>query len=178
MQKLKKYQFSSKKDMVMFLLCSSFGLGLSPIAPGTFGALLGVIIHLVIYYFTPTSYYYYLMAAAFITICILTIALTKWAENYWNDDDPAHFVLDEVAGYLIVPILFSYGSNWNSVIWGFLLFRIFDIIKLPLARQIDRNMKGGWGILLDDLVSSVYAVLVMYFLVWLNQKMNWHIFIK
>ena len=75
-------------------------------------------------------------------------------------------MLDEVAGYLVVPILFHGGELWQVALVGFLLFRIFDIIKIPPARQIDQNMHGPWGIVLDDLISGVYAALAIYGLVW------------
>jgi len=54
---------------------------------------------------------------------------------------------------------------------------VFDILKIPPARQIDRNMHGGWGVLLDDLVSSGYALGVLYFMVWLSATMKWNLFV-
>ena len=77
-------------------------------------------------------------------------------------------MLDEVAGYLVVPILFRGGELWQVALVGFLLFRIFDIIKIPPARQIDQNMHGSWGIILDDLISGAYAAAALYGLVWLG----------
>ena len=94
--------------------------------------------------------------------------LTPWAVKYWKDEDPGNFVLDEVAGYLVVPILFRGGELWQVALWGFLLFRVFDIIKIPPARQIDQNMHGSWGIVLDDIISGIYAALALYALVWLG----------
>jgi phosphatidylglycerophosphatase A len=67
----------------------------------------------------------------------------------------------------MVPLLLPQGTLWQVGFWGFLLFRVFDIIKIPPARQIDRNMHGSWGILLDDLVSGAYAALVLYVYRWL-----------
>ena len=95
-------------------------------------------------------------------------AITPWAVAYWKDEDPGNFVLDEVAGYLVVPILFRGGDLYQVALWGFLLFRVFDIVKIPPARQIDQNLHGPWGIVLDDLVSGAYAALALYALSWLG----------
>jgi phosphatidylglycerophosphatase A len=103
-----------------------------------------------------------LIAVGLLLICWGHFAVTTWSINYWNDKDPKNFVLDEVAGYLVVPLLHPHGNILFVAVAGFLLFRIFDIIKIPPARQIDRDWVGAWGILLDDIVSAVYAVIVLY----------------
>jgi phosphatidylglycerophosphatase A len=108
----------------------------------------------------------------FFLVCAANNWLTPWAVAFWQQEDPGHFVLDEVAGYLLVPLLFHQGQLWQVALWGFLLFRVFDIIKIPPARQVDQQIHGAWGILLDDLVSSVYVVLVMYGLWWLGPKIG------
>ena len=51
---------------------------------------------------------------------------------------------------------------------SFLLFRVFDIIKLPIARQIDKKMHNSWGVILDDLVSALYAVIAMVIISWVT----------
>ncbi len=143
-----------------------------PFAPGTFGTLLGVILHVVIVLTLPFSLQWPALLVVFFLVCAANNWLTPWAVAYWQQEDPGHFVLDEVAGYLLVPLLFHQGQLWQVALWGFLLFRIFDIIKIPPARQVDQQIHGAWGILLDDLVSSVYAVLVMYGLWWLGPKIG------
>ena len=148
------------------------GLGLSPIAPGSFGALLGVLFHVLIFLFSPVSIQPIVLILVFFLACITNNLLASWAREHWQSEDPKNFVLDEVAGYLLVPILFREGRLWQVALWGFFLFRIFDIIKVPPARQIDQKMHGAWGILLDDLVSAVYAVLVMYFLWWIGPRIG------
>lgn len=77
--------------------------------------------------------------------------------DYWNQTDPSHFVLDEVAGYLVVALICPFMTTWYAIATGFLLFRILDIAKPPPARQIDRDWIGAAGILCDDLVSGAYA---------------------
>jgi len=147
-------------------------LGLIPVAPGSFGALAGVIFHVVVCSFLPQSAQIATLGLALIAVSVANHVLTPWAVEYWKVEDPKHFVLDEVAGYLVVPILFHHGHLWQIALWGFLAFRILDVIKLPPARQIDRRMHGAWGILLDDIVSGIYAALFLYFLWWLSERLG------
>jgi phosphatidylglycerophosphatase A len=151
------------KDAVCLFLASACGLGLMPIAPGSFGALLGVAIHLAIVRFVAAGHQQLALFASLFAVCVAHYALTPWAQKHWRDSDPGNFVLDEVAGYLVVPLVVKTGPLWFIALAGFLLFRVLDIIKFPPARQIDRTMHDAWGILLDDLVSGLYAA----GLVWL-----------
>jgi phosphatidylglycerophosphatase A len=164
----------SIKDTVFVFIGSAFGLGLMPIAPGSFGALLGVAMHACIAYFIfPDNPFYKLIAllACLIGTSVVHFLLNSWAERYWNDSDSGHFVLDEIVGYLVVPIILyaSTAPLWYIATAGFFIFRIFDIIKLPVARYIDRNWHNAWGVLLDDVVSGIYASGV----VWLIARFVW-----
>ncbi|GBC63307.1 phosphatidylglycerophosphatase A [Desulfonema ishimotonii] len=155
------------KDKFGVAIGSALGLGLSPVMPGTCGALLGVIFHALIALCLPVKMQLAGLVFVFLVVCAANNLLTRWAESYWESPDPSHFVLDEVAGYLFVPILFREGELWKVILWGFILFRIFDIFKLiPPARLIDEKLHGPWGILLDDLVSAGYAALFMYLIYW------------
>ena len=151
-----------KSDRIKLFISTAGGLGLSPYFPGSCGALLGVVLHLLIAYFIGSRYQSLLLVAAFLTVSCAHYLLNTWAEAFWKEKDPKHFVLDEVAGYLIVPIFFDRGDPWRIALWGYLLFRALDIIKLPPARQIDRQMKNATGVILDDVVSGFYAVILMY----------------
>lgn len=143
------------------LIGSAFGLGLLPIAPGSFGALLGLGIHLAAAYWLPEEYVW----GGLIVGLVLTIwanhVLTPWAQAEYSCSDPGNFVLDEVAGYLLVPMVYGDVMSFKAACIGFFLFRVFDVIKLPGARWIDRNWHNSWGIVLDDLVSAIYAGLCM-----------------
>ena len=129
---------SSKRvrDQVFLAVGSAGWLGLAPVAPGTFGALFGVLIHVGVVYSLPESFHITGLILAFFLVCMGTIAVSPWAEEYWQCKDPGHFVLDEVAGYLFVPLLFQGGNLWSTVVWGFCLFRVIDIIKFPLHGHI------------------------------------------
>jgi phosphatidylglycerophosphatase A len=165
----------SFKDKLFVFIGSAFGLGLMPIAPGSFGALLGVAMHVCIAYFIfPDNPLYKLFAllACLIGTSVVHFLLNSWAEEYWQDSDSGNFVLDEIVGYLVVPILLyaSTAPLWYIATAGFFLFRIFDIIKLPIARYIDRNWHNAWGVVLDDIVSGIYAAGVVWFMGWMIWK--------
>lgn len=138
-------------------IASAFGLGLSPIGPGTCGALLGVLIHLAALRWAPTGWGVATLVGCLAIVSIVHWLLTPFAVAYWNEEDPSHFVLDEVAGYLVVAALCPFMTTWLTITTGFLLFRVLDIFKPPPARQIDRDWTGAAGILCDDLVSGLYA---------------------
>ncbi len=141
-------------------------MGLLPLAPGSFGALWGVVLHLVGWYFLPWELLVPWLVACLLIVSWLNHILTPWAVEFWRGkarkaDDPGQFILDEIAGYLMVPIVFQ-GDPFVAATFGFLLFRVLDIIKIQPARWIDRNLHGSWGILLDDLVSGAYAGCVLW----------------
>jgi len=160
-------------ERIKLMLATAFGLGLAPVAPGTVATLFGVALHLAIVGCVPFVHQRLALIIALISVSIVHFWLTPWAQKRWQDSDPGNFVLDEVAGYLVVPILIQTGPLWFIATAGFFFFRIFDIIKIPPARQIDQQMHGGWGILLDDLVSGLYAVgmilLIYHFFPSLNR---------
>jgi phosphatidylglycerophosphatase A len=164
------HQFLSTKLFIFTV--TACGLGLLPFAPGTWGTVLGAVIHVAIVHTLPLPYQLAALVSIFLFTCILCYLLTPWSQRYWNSNDPGRFVLDEVAGYLLVPILFHHGLLWQTVLWGFLFFRFFDIIKLPPARQIDNKTTSAWGILLDDLVSSLYAVIALYIVMWISRVLD------
>jgi phosphatidylglycerophosphatase A len=168
----RKIKFSGPADFWGVFAGSALGLGLSPVAPGTCGALLGVAIHVSIALTTPANLHLPLLAASFILVCLLHLLLTDWAVKYWDDPDPSNFVLDEVIGYLTVPLLFHHGHLWQVALWGFILFRMFDIIKIWPASYIDRRWHNRWGIFLDDVVSAIYAVGVMYLAWWIGPRLG------
>ena len=159
----------SFKDRLFVFIGSACGLGLLPIAPGSFGALLGVVMHLGILSCFPSSQLcqFFALSACLVGTALAHFLLNSWAERYYNDTDSGNFVLDEIVGYLVVPIaLIGYTKApwWYIPLAGFLLFRIFDIIKLPVARYIDRNWHNAWGVVLDDVVSALYAAGVVWLL--------------
>ena len=87
--------------------------------------------------------------------------LTPWAQAYWGTPDPSHFVLDEIVGALTVTLLPLFPLSPQTILIGFLLFRILDAIKLPGARDIDCNLHTAFGVLFDDVISALYSAAVL-----------------
>jgi phosphatidylglycerophosphatase A len=137
------------------LIATWFGAGLSPIAPGSCGSLVALPIGWAIRAVSGTLG----LAAAL----VLIIAIGCWAAGAvakaGGVQDPANVVVDEVAGQWLV-LLFA---PLDPLVWGFafLVFRIFDIWKPWPVRWADRHLKGGLGIMLDDILAAGYAVLVL-----------------
>ncbi len=158
---------SDWKDKVFAQTCSSLGLGYAPVASGTIGCLPAVAIYMIIAAFAPPRYVTPLLLLMLALSSALTILLGSWAENYWKTKDPKYFVLDEYAGYFLTVALFRLDGIMITAIWTFIFSRFFDILKPPPAGRIE-YFPAGWGILLDDLIASVYAagvlhVLLLYF---------------
>jgi phosphatidylglycerophosphatase A len=150
-------------DRIFQLLATSFGLAYLPIAPGTWGSLAGVAIFVLISWTSAPADHAGWIGLALVSVCILSVALGPWAERYWGVKDPRRFVLDEVAGFLVTVLFFRTPDPILTVIWAFLLSRIMDIVKPPPGRLLER-LPAGWGILLDDVVASLYAAALLHIL--------------
>jgi len=153
------------KERMVLVVGTAFGLGLAPVAPGSFAALLGLAIHALAFFFAPPAMLMPILLLALALFTFLHFWLNDAAAHYWEHTDSGNFVLDEVAGYLVtalivLPLHKCFAAPLHNLYFmggAFLLFRVFDIIKLPGARQIDRKMHNGWGVILDDFISGAYA---------------------
>jgi len=148
------------EEFIYVIIGTSFGLGYTPIAPGTAGALPGLGLYIIIGLATTGLLQTALIAIFFVLFCAITIWLSPWAERYWEKKDPGIFVTDEVAGFLGTVLLWRTSSVAKTAIWAFIITRIIDIIKIPPARKLER-LNSGWGILADDLCSSLYAAIIL-----------------
>ena len=134
----------------------SFGyLGCSPVAPGTVGTLGGV---LLAWLLAPTENYLLWVLLACAATYLVGRMLAPWAERE-SGKDPQTFVLDEVLGYLIT-VAWVRGPSLVTLVVGFALFRLFDVLKPGPVRRMER-FPGGDGILLDDLVAGLLALAVL-----------------
>ena len=149
--------------MQKFILAISSGLGLgySPVAPGTAGSVLGVVIALA---YSRLGGYKVISGPAYLAICVLVTIVGVWAagraEAIYGQKDCGKIVIDEVAGMLITMYLLP--ATPLYLFAGFLVFRLFDIVKPFPARRIDQNVKGGLGVMLDDVVAGVYSCLCLH----------------
>ncbi len=139
------------------LLAFGFGSGLAPKAPGTFGTLVAVPLYVLMADLSMTLYLALLLVGSLLGI---------WICGRTSEDLGVHdhggIVWDEIAGYLLTMAFAPPGWIWLLV--GFLLFRFFDILKPWPIRWLDRQVAGGFGIMLDDLMAGIYAGLVMLLL--------------
>ena len=143
--------------VVVRILGSCFGLGLSPVMPGTVGTLGGVAIA----YFMPNVT---ALAATAVGLAVLGWPLAALAEKYFGNEDPQWFVLDEVAGYLFVLIGLPYSEPWVLGA-AFVAFRLFDITKRWPCRKLE-ELPRGMGVMADDLAAAVYAHVLVKVLTW------------
>lgn len=140
-----------------YFIAFGFGAGLLPYAPGTWGTLAAIPIYFLLQGL-PVSLYLTLTLLAF----FLGVWITDKITCELGIEDCPGIVWDEVVGYLLAMSMAPVGLSW--IIIGFVLFRLFDIWKPLPIRLLDRRLKGGWGIMLDDVLAGIYACLVMYIL--------------
>lgn len=134
-----------------------FGSGLAPVAPGTFGTAGALICFLP---FAPMAAGNpVLYAVTVVGLIVIAVWCSEAGEAHYKRHDVGNIVIDEFAGFFVT--MFLVPSNVRTLALAFVLFRIFDIVKVPPARQIDKGWPGGWGVVMDDVVSGVYANIVM-----------------
>jgi len=155
---------TDSKDLLKEGIVSFFFLGRSPVAPGTFGSLgaLGFAYLISNYIADFAGFILLIMAGAFY---YLGLQLAPWCEEKCGKD-PSIFVLDEVIGYLIpIGFLLIMSVNLDSFLWtlSFVLFRVFDVVKLWPAKDLE-TMSGGHGIMLDD-VAAGFQTLILILLI-------------
>ncbi len=160
------------------LAIATCGVGYLPVAPGTWGSLLGVGLYIGLELVTgrfirsfagPNSFLLFSPASLFIAVELSVITVVTlvgiWAssraEKLFARKDPGKVVVDEVAGQLIalLPVLPRSDPGWLTILVAFLAFRLFDIIKPYPARRLE-SLEAGLGIMADDIVAGAYAAVV------------------
>ncbi|MCE0723060.1 MULTISPECIES: phosphatidylglycerophosphatase A family protein [Legionella] len=143
----------------IYFIAFGFGSGLMSTAPGTWGTAAAIPLYLLL---MGTNWVVYLF------ITLIAFVLGVWVSEKVSQDLGVHdykgIVWDEVVGYLLTMFLAPKGAIW--MLWGFILFRIFDIWKPQPIGYIDQKVRGGFGIMLDDVFAAVPAWLIMQLLAW------------
>lgn len=129
-----------------------FGSGLAPKAPGTFGTLAAIPLFLLI---QPLSLEVYLLIT--LIAFIVGITICQRSAEWLGKDDPSAVVWDEIVGYFVTMIAAPIGWAW--IIIGFVLFRLFDILKPWPISWFDKNLHGGLGIMADDVIAGIFALI-------------------
>ena len=145
------------KKLITFL-ATGFGSGLSPIAPGTAGTLVGVLICLLC---LPMPWSLRLIFV--IVLLTLSIYVSGQAEKIYRKKDDQRIVIDEIIGLQITML--PVAINILNLCCGFVLFRIFDIVK-PFPLKNLQRLPGGWGVVMDDVAAGIYAGAIMWLLVF------------
>jgi len=140
------------------ILATWFGAGLSPKAPGTVGSLAAVPFAWAIMEGSGVQG----LIMAVVIVFIIGLWATKGYLDLSGDSDPGPVVIDEVAGQwlclCIVPL------QWPWFLAGFVLFRVFDILKPWPIGWMDRTIKGAFGVMIDDIAAGLYAMIILYFI--------------
>ena len=152
----------AKKSFFHIAIATGFGSGYSPFAPGTAGALLALLIWVLIAYLTPASLFVITLSLViiftFLGIWSSNVLIPKWGE------DPSRIVVDEMVG-MWIPLLAIGISDVYYIIGAFVLFRLFDIFK-PLGIRKMEDLKGGLGVMMDDIVAGIYSLLLIIGAKW------------
>ncbi|WP_133137095.1 phosphatidylglycerophosphatase A family protein [Legionella rowbothamii] len=143
----------------VYFIAFGFGSGLMPKAPGTWGTVAAVPVYLLLMHCNPIVYLI-LTALAF----ILGVWVSDKVSNELGLHDYKGIVWDEVVGFLLTMFMAPPGFKW--MLCGFILFRIFDIWKPQPIGYIDEKVKGGMGIMLDDVLAAIPAWIIMQLLAW------------
>jgi phosphatidylglycerophosphatase A len=142
-------------------LSLGFGSGLAPKAPGTLGTVIGLPL-------------YYLITSYAVNVQLLIIAILFVSGIYFCQktgdalgvSDHGGIVWDEIVAMMLVLVFTP--AQWIWWLVAFALFRLFDIWKPFPIRQLDANIKGGLGVMVDDLLAAIYAIIVLKVLLWIS----------
>ena len=147
-----------RMNRFFLFIATGFGVGYSRIAPGTLGTLIAI----PIYYFLsgiPSPLYEITLIGFF----FLSVWISENAEIFFEKKDDQRIVIDEIVGFLITMLWVP--KTLPVIIMGFFLFRFFDILKPFPIRRMERKLKGGFGVVLDDVAAGVYANIILHLIV-------------
>ena len=140
------------------LLALGFGSGLAPVAPGTAGTVVAIPLYFLL---QPLALHIYLMLVT--GLFLIGIPLCAHTARRLGVHDHPGIVWDEIVGYLVTMTFAPPGWLW--IVAGFVLFRLFDVLKPWPIKWLDRKVGGGFGIMVDDLLAGIVAAVVLYLLV-------------
>lgn len=139
-------------DRLALIVATAGGVGFAPVAPGTIAS-------------AGTAVALWLAAPTLpwlLTLCVAASAVGTWAagraERMLGTKDPGQIVIDEVAGMALTVVVAGTGAA--ALVVGFLLFRVFDVVK-PFPADASQRLRGGLGVMADDLIAGVYGLIVL-----------------
>ena len=138
----------------ILLFATGFGVGYSPIAPGTLGTLIAI----PLYYFLseiPSPLYEITLIGFF----FLSVWISQNAEIFLGKKDDQRIVIDEMMGFLTTMLWIP--KTTRFILIGFFLFRLFDILKPFPIHHLEKKFKGGFGVVLDDVMAGIYGNIIL-----------------
>ncbi len=139
---------------ILLLIATFFNIGKVPKAPGTVATLATIPLFILMSHLPEVTYLLLVFA-----ITLLGIFAAQAYESVAPEHDSKEIVIDEVAGFLITMALVP--CTWKSILLGFALFRLFDILKPWPISALDEKIKGGVGVMADDIAAGIAASLLM-----------------
>ncbi|MDC1047615.1 phosphatidylglycerophosphatase A [Alphaproteobacteria bacterium] len=147
------------------LFVSIFCIGYIKYASGTWGSLAAILIIFPIIKFTSLSLS--ILITIFIILVFISNSFINYFSNFTNSSDSKQIVIDELLGIFIILIFYDLIFIYNdflTLLLIFLIFRLFDIVKLFPANYIDNNFKNGYGVIFDDIIAGIYTILTLIIL--------------
>ena len=136
-------------------ICTVFGLGNFTKMPGTLGSIAGAFLGFILLSFFPIQS----VIVFFIFLLVLSLYAIKIYQKQVGKSDKSEIIIDEVLGQLLVIMFIE--LELLQFFCAFILFRFFDILKIFPANIIDRKIQNSLGVLLDDLVASIYTIIIL-----------------
>lgn len=157
-------RLQGSKAWTALIIATAFGAGLLPLAPGTWGTLVAVPIPFLLMDFPE-----WLRVLAWVSVTVAGVWSAKTLDESLASNDNQMIVIDEVVGFWLTA--WTAGGHWQTLLAAFILFRFFDILKLPPVRQVDRWSKkasspwlGGFGVIADDVLAGVQGLIIILIL--------------
>ena len=147
------------------LFVSIFYIGYIKFASGTWGSLAAL---LILYPMIKlTGLQFEILIVIFIILFFISNLCINYFSNFTNSKDSKHIVIDEFLGIFIILIFYDLVIIYNDIltlILIFFIFRLFDIVKIFPANYIDKNLKNGYGVIIDDIIAGIYTILTLIIL--------------
>lgn len=152
------------------IISTGLGMGFVPVAPGTAGAFMALVIWYIMYLLMPVTTLFIVTLALIVVVTVVGVWTSNVMERYWGKD-PRTVVIDEYVGtwipLLVAGVAHHAGLTAVLALFGFAMFRLIDIFKPLGCRGIDQKVPGGWGVMLDDVLAGTYALILTLILRWI-----------
>ena len=148
-------------NKIISIFTTLFGIGYSPIVPGTIGSIFSI----VFLYFLIKFVSYSFLVIIFLIIIFTSLKLIEKYSNLLKSHDSSTIVIDEFLGIFLIILFYDYLKFTNDFIMFLLiliLFRFFDVLKVFPINWVDKHIKNSFGVVLDDLLAGVYSIIVLY----------------